>query len=96
MLHYPLLVFFRTDIAPDLGELFEGGLEVFDDFLCKKVRIREIVGFFDAFIAEPEDVEAGFVATFCWNSASPKERSCFPLLFPTARLTRIRGHFSLA
>jgi hypothetical protein len=42
--------------------LFQGGFEVFDDFLGEYVGIREVVGFFEAFISEPEDVEAGFVA----------------------------------
>ena len=41
--------------------MFEDGFEVFDDFLGEDVRIGEIVGFFQAFISEPEDVEAGLV-----------------------------------
>jgi hypothetical protein len=42
--------------------LFEGGFEVFDNFLGKNIWIRKIVGCFEAFVAEPENVEAGFVA----------------------------------
>jgi hypothetical protein len=42
--------------------LFEGSFEVFDDFLGEDVGIEEVVGFFQAFVPEPEDIEAGFVA----------------------------------
>jgi len=42
--------------------MFQGGFEVFDDLLGENVGIGEIVGVFEAFVAEPEDVEAGFVA----------------------------------
>jgi len=42
--------------------LFEGGFEIFDDFLGEDIRIGEIVGFFEAIVSEPEDVEAGLVA----------------------------------
>jgi hypothetical protein len=38
--------------------LFEGGFEVIDDFLGENVGIGEIVGVFEAFVAEPENVEA--------------------------------------
>jgi len=30
--------------------VFEGGFEVFDDFLGESIRVGEIVGFFQAFI----------------------------------------------
>jgi hypothetical protein len=43
------------------ADLFEGGFEVVDDFLSKNVRIGKIVGFFQAFVPEPEDVEAGII-----------------------------------
>ena len=46
----------------DTAELFERGFEVIDDFLGENVGIGEIVGVFEAFVSEPEDVEAGFVA----------------------------------
>jgi len=36
------------------------GQEVIDDFLGENVRVGEIVGVFEAFVSEPEDVEAGF------------------------------------
>jgi hypothetical protein len=42
--------------------LFEGGYEVFDDFLGEN-RIREIVGVFHTFISQPEDVAARLVAS---------------------------------
>jgi hypothetical protein len=35
--------------------LFEGGFEVFDDFLGEDVGVGEIVGFFEAFVTQPED-----------------------------------------
>jgi hypothetical protein len=41
---------------------FEGNFEVADDFLGENVRIGQIVGFLEAFVAEPEDVEACLVA----------------------------------
>jgi hypothetical protein len=37
-------------------------LRGFDNFLSENVEITEVVGFFEAFISEPEDVEAGLVA----------------------------------
>jgi hypothetical protein len=42
--------------------LFDCDFEVFDDFLGENVGIGEIVGFFEALVAEPEDVEASLVA----------------------------------
>jgi len=59
--------FFCISSAPlrnrgDFTELFEGGFEVLDDFLDENIRIREVVGFFEALVPEPENVEAGFVA----------------------------------
>lgn len=41
--------------------MFEGGLEVFDYFFGQEVGVGEVGGVFEAFVAEPEDVEAGFV-----------------------------------
>jgi len=49
-------------IRGDFAELLEGGFEVFDDFLSEHVGIGKIVGIFQAFVSEPEDVEASFVA----------------------------------
>jgi len=57
----------------DCAELFEGGCEVFDDFPGENVGIGEIVGVFEAFVPEPEGVEAGLVAI----DVSP--RLAFPL-----------------
>ena len=45
----------------DCAELFEGGFEIIDDFLGKNVGIGKIVGIFEAFVSEPEDIEADFV-----------------------------------
>lgn len=46
----------------DLAELFESGFELFNDFLGQNVGIGEVVGFFERFVSEPEDIEASFVA----------------------------------
>jgi hypothetical protein len=43
---------------PKIGNPIEGGLEVFDDFLGENVGIEEIVRLFQAFVAEPEGIEA--------------------------------------
>jgi hypothetical protein len=37
--------------------LFQGGFEIFGDFLGENVGIREIVRFFEAFVPKPEDVQ---------------------------------------
>ena len=44
------------------AELFPGRFEVFDDLLGKNAGIEEIVRLVEAFVSEPENVEAGFVA----------------------------------
>jgi len=46
-------------INRDFAELFQSAFEVFDDFLGENVGIGEIVGFFEAFVSEPEDVPGG-------------------------------------
>ena len=43
------------------ADLFESGLEVFDDFLGENVGVSEIVGLFEAFVSATEDVEAGII-----------------------------------
>jgi len=50
------------------ADLFEGGFEVFDDFLSENVRIGEIVGVFEAFVSERVNVEADFVVIDATNS----------------------------
>jgi hypothetical protein len=42
--------------------LFESGFEVLNDFLGQQIGVGKIVGLFEAFVSEPEDVEAGFGA----------------------------------
>jgi len=34
--------------------LFEGGFEIFDDFLSEKIGLGEVVGFFEALVSEPK------------------------------------------
>ena len=46
-----VLLRFSTQICGDFAELFEGGFEVVNDFLGENVRIRKIVGLFEAFAA---------------------------------------------
>jgi hypothetical protein len=41
--------------------LFERGFEVLDDLLGARLD-RKVVGFFEAFVSKPEDVEAGLVS----------------------------------
>ena len=49
-------------ISCDFGELREGGLEIFDNFLSDDVGIGEIRAVFQAFVFEPKDVEVEFIA----------------------------------
>jgi hypothetical protein len=51
---------FSAQVSSDFTELFEG-FEVFDDLLGEDIRENTTI-FFEAFISEPEDVEAGFAA----------------------------------
>src|SRR5262245_20526758 len=51
-----------TEVGCDLAQPFEGGFQVFEIFSGQNVGVREIVGFFECFVTEPENVEAGFVA----------------------------------
>lgn len=50
------------------AELFESGFEILHDFLGDNVGIGKVVGSSAAFISDPEDVEAGFVAIDATNS----------------------------
>ena len=45
-----------------IGKSSECSLEIVADFLSENVGIGEVVGFIEAFVSEPEDIEAGFVA----------------------------------
>ena len=45
-----------------IGKAPEWGFEVFDNFPRENVGIGKVVGSFAAFISDPEDVEADFVA----------------------------------
>ena len=50
-------------------------LRGFDNFLSENVGITEVVGFFEAFISEPEDVEAGLVAVMSSSQFTSPLRS---------------------
>ena len=61
----PLILLCRlvsSKVQCDFAELFEGGFEVFDDFLGENIEIGKVVGFSKALISEAENVEADFVA----------------------------------
>jgi hypothetical protein len=47
--------------------LFQGGFEVFDDLPGENVGIGEIIGVFEAFRSEPEDIEACFVVLLSFS-----------------------------
>jgi hypothetical protein len=53
---------FQCQVRGDFAELFEGGFKVFDNFLGENVGLWEVIGLFEAFVKEPEDVEAGLSA----------------------------------
>jgi hypothetical protein len=61
----------------DFTELFEGGFEVLDGFLGENIRISEVVGFFEAFVPEPEDLELALsrIDEFFVILLAPLERS---------------------
>ena len=61
-LHQRSLLALFFQISGDLGELGEGGLEVFDDFCGDDIGIGKVGAVFEAFVFEPEDVEVEFVA----------------------------------
>jgi len=56
-----ILLFSRlvsSKVQCDFAELFEGSFKIFDDFLGEHVGIGRVIGLFEAFVSEPEDVEA--------------------------------------
>ena len=81
-----------TQVCRDFPEPFESGFEIFDDLLVENVRIGRIVGFFEAFVAEPENIEAGFVAVdeFLLN-LGPSKRFASPFLLPRHKRLKHRG-----
>src|ERR1019366_1411195 len=54
--------FGRGQVGGDLGELIEGSLQVFDDLGRGNSGVREVVGIAETVVAQPEDIEVGFVA----------------------------------
>jgi len=51
-----------AQIGCDFAEMFKGGFEIFDDFLGENVGVGKAVRFFEAFVSQQRDVEAGLVA----------------------------------
>jgi len=49
-----------AQVSCDFAQLFAAGFEVFDDLLGENVRVGQVVGFFEAFVCELEDVNASF------------------------------------
>ena len=54
---------FPDKIIRNEPKLFQSGFEVIDDFLGDDVGVGEIGGVFKGVVFDPEDVEAGFVAS---------------------------------
>jgi len=67
-------------------ELFEGGVDVFDDFLGENVGFGETVGFFEAFVSDPENIEAGFITIeatkSCHLAVKMRKKPASPRYFP--------------
>ena len=42
--------------------MFEGGFKVFYYFFSQQVEVGEVGDVFKAFVAQPEDVEVGFIS----------------------------------
>jgi len=80
-----------SQIHRDFAELFEGGFQVFDNFLGEDIGIWEVVGFFEAFVSEPEDVEARLVAVdeflFHYQMIKQKPPAFFPACLKLPRKT---------
>jgi hypothetical protein len=55
-------VLLQPQIRGDFAELLQRGFSVLDDFLGENVWVGEIVRHFEAFVSEPENVEAGSLA----------------------------------
>ncbi|HET8564011.1 MAG TPA: hypothetical protein VFM35_09085, partial [Candidatus Binatia bacterium] len=46
------LLSFPIQIRGDFAELFEGGFEIFDDFLSENIGIAKVIGFFEVLVSE--------------------------------------------
>ena len=68
---YGILLIAIAQIPHDLPELLQCRFEVFHDLLGDDVGIGEVVGGFERFVFEPEDIEAGLVAGVIDNSGLP-------------------------
>ena len=55
------LSIFSTQIPRDQPKLLQRRLQVLNDFLGDDIRRREVVGISQAFVLQPEDVQAGLV-----------------------------------
>jgi hypothetical protein len=75
---------FQCQVRGYFAELFEGGFEVVDDLWGDNIGIVE---FFPPFGAEPEDVEAGFVAVDELIHYSSQTR-CEPMILSIDLTTR--------
>jgi len=54
-----ILLSLLPQVHRDFGKLFENGFEIFDDLLGENIGVGKLVGFFEAFVSEPEDVPGG-------------------------------------
>jgi hypothetical protein len=73
----------------DLGELGEGGLEIFDDLGGDDVRRRQVGGVLERFVTEPKHIEAGLIASDEFVVGEPVEALALDA-FGTYRLARGR------
>jgi hypothetical protein len=80
---------FQCQVRGYFAELFEGGFEVVDDLWGDNIGIVE---FFPPFGAEPEDVEAGFVAVdeliHLFKPNPDANRRCEPMILSLDLTTR--------
>jgi len=62
------------------ADFFEGGVEVFNDFLGEHVGIGKVVGLFEAFVSPTEDVEAGIIRLMRSSQFRSREKARVPFL----------------
>ena len=75
-----------SKVQCDFAELFEGSFKIFDDFLGEHVGIGKVIGLFEAFVSEPEDVEARLSRLIALRNCKPPMRLS-PLEFDSASST---------
>ena len=54
----------RLQLRRDRTELLHRSLQIVRNLLGQNIRLREVVGVFEAFVLEPEDIEIGLISFF--------------------------------